>query len=63
MSGARYIASRLVQAVVVLLGVSAIVFFCLFLTGDPAALMLSPDANREEIARFRVAMGFDDPVW
>lgn len=63
MSGARYIASRLVQAAVVLLGVSAIVFFCLFLTGDPAALMLSPDANREEIARFRVAMGFDDPVW
>ncbi|OWJ69102.1 ABC transporter permease [Inquilinus limosus] len=59
---ARYLLDRALQSLVVLLGVSAIVFFALHLTGDPAALMLPPDASREEIERFRVAMGFDAPL-
>ncbi len=63
MKGLGYLASRALQSAVVLLGVSAIVFFALFLTGDPAALMMSPDASAAEIAAFRKAMGFDDPVW
>lgn len=58
-----FLGNRLAQGAVVLLGVSAIVFFSLFLTGDPAALMVAPDASREEIAAFRRAMGFDDPLW
>lgn len=58
----RFLASRLAQSAIVLLGVSAIVFFCLFLSGDPAALMMSPDASRAEIDAFRKAMGFDDPA-
>ncbi|WP_439496608.1 ABC transporter permease [Bosea sp. (in: a-proteobacteria)] len=58
----RFLGNRLLQSIVVLLGVSAIVFFCLFLAGDPAALMMSPDASRAEIDAFRKAMGFDDPV-
>lgn len=58
---AAFLAHRLALAVVVLVGVSLVVFLCLFLTGDPAALMLPPDASRDEILRFRHAMGFDDP--
>jgi peptide/nickel transport system permease protein len=58
----RFFVNRLAQAVIVLFGVSAIVFFCLFLTGDPASLMLPPDASRAEIETFRKAMGFDDPL-
>jgi ABC-type dipeptide/oligopeptide/nickel transport system permease component len=57
-----FLLRRLGQSVIVLLGVSAIVFFSMFLTGDPAALMLPPDASRAEIAAFRHAMGFDDPA-
>ena len=57
-----FLLRRLGMAVIVLAGVAAIVFFALFLTGDPAALMLPPDASRAEIAAFRHAMGFDDPV-
>ncbi len=57
-----FLLSRVAQAAVVLLGVSAIVFFSLFLTGDPALLMVAPDASRAEIDAFREAMGFDDPV-
>ncbi|MEJ1158873.1 ABC transporter permease [Prosthecomicrobium sp. N25] len=58
---AFFLAERVAMAVVVLLGVSLVVFLCLFLTGDPAALMLPPDASRDEIQRFREAMGFNDP--
>ena len=58
----QYIAGRLAQAIIVLLGVSAVVFFALFLTGDPAVLMMPPDASRAELDTFRKAMGFDDPM-
>ncbi|HWN12560.1 MAG TPA: nickel ABC transporter permease [Candidatus Dormibacteraeota bacterium] len=56
-----YLRRRLWQSLLVLLGVSVVVFFILHLTGDPAALLLPPDATAEDIAKFRTAMGFDDP--
>jgi len=56
----RFLLSRLAWSLLVLLGASAIVFFALFLTGDPAALMLPPTATSADIAQFRHAMGFDD---
>ena len=58
-----YLLRRLWQAVLVLFGVSVVVFLILHLTGDPAALLLPPDASAEDVARFRKAMGFDDPVF
>jgi ABC-type dipeptide/oligopeptide/nickel transport system permease component len=57
-----YLVRRGWQSLLVLLGVSIVVFFILHLTGDPALLLLPPDATAEDIARFRKAMGFDDPV-
>jgi ABC-type dipeptide/oligopeptide/nickel transport system permease component len=45
----------------VLFGVSFVVFFILHLTGDPALVLLPPDASAEDIQRFREAMGFNDP--
>jgi ABC-type dipeptide/oligopeptide/nickel transport system permease component len=57
-----YVARRLVQSLIVLLGISVVVFVILHLTGDPTLLMLPPDASAEEVARFRKAMGFDDPL-
>jgi peptide/nickel transport system permease protein len=58
----NFLLRRLGLSLLVLLGVSAIVFFSLFLTGDPAALMLPADASRAEIDAFRAGMGFDDPL-
>jgi peptide/nickel transport system permease protein len=58
----RFAAGRLGQSIIVLLGVSVVVFSSLYLTGDPAALMLPPTASRAEIDAFRHAMGFDDPM-
>src|SRR5262249_59095659 len=56
-----YILRRVWQAGLVLFGVSVVVFAILHLTGDPAALLLPPDTSAEDVARFRKAMGFDDP--
>ncbi|MBI4012459.1 MAG: ABC transporter permease [Candidatus Rokubacteria bacterium] len=58
-----YLLRRLAQSLVVLLGISVVVFVILHLTGDPTLLLLPPDASAEEIAKFRRAMGFDDPLY
>ena len=54
---------RLLQSLVVLLGVSFVVFAILYLTGDPALVLLPPDASAEDVRRFREAMGFNDPFF
>ena len=56
-----YLLRRLGQSVLVLLGVSFVVFFILHLTGDPAAVLLPPEATADDIRRFREVMGFNDP--
>jgi peptide/nickel transport system permease protein len=56
-----YLFRRFLQSVLVLLGVSFVVFAILFLTGDPALVLLPPDASLEDIAKFRKEMGFDQP--
>jgi ABC-type dipeptide/oligopeptide/nickel transport system permease component len=57
-----YLLRRGWQSLLVLFGVSVVVFLILHLTGDPALLLLPPDATAEDVARFRRDMGFDDPV-
>jgi peptide/nickel transport system permease protein len=56
-----FLLRRAAQSVLVLLGVSFVVFFILHLTGDPALVLLPPDASAEDVQRFRAAMGFNDP--
>ena len=59
----RFILRRLAQSLIVVAAVVLLVFSLLFLSGDPAALLLAPDATPDEIAAFRAAMGFDQPLW
>jgi ABC-type dipeptide/oligopeptide/nickel transport system permease component len=47
---------------VVLLGVSVIVFLLMHLGGDPVAVLLPLDTPPEQVAAFRHAMGFDRPL-
>jgi peptide/nickel transport system permease protein len=56
-----FLVRRLLQSLVVLFGVSFVVFAILHLTGDPALVLLPPDASIEDVRRFREAMGFNDP--
>ena len=58
-----YLLRRFLQSLLVLVGVSFVVFGILFLTGDPALLLLPPDASIEDIAKFRQQMGFNDPFF
>src|SRR5437773_7509070 len=58
-----YLTRRLLQSLLVLFGVSFVVFFILHLTGDPALVLLSPDASAEDVQRFRQQMGFNDPFF
>ncbi len=56
-----FLLRRFLQSLIVLLGVSFVVFFILHLTGDPALVLLSPEATPEDVRRFRETMGFNDP--
>ena len=56
-----FLVRRLLQSLVVLFGVSFVVFAILHLTGDPALVLLPPDASADDVKRFREAMGFNDP--
>ncbi len=56
-----YIARRLGQALLVLVGVSFISFGAIFLTGDPASLMVSETWTKQQVDEFRHRMGFDRP--
>lgn len=58
----RYLAGRIFHMVLVLFGISVVVFVMLKLTpGDPAATLLGVQATPEELARVRRAMGLDRP--
>jgi ABC-type dipeptide/oligopeptide/nickel transport system permease component len=58
----RYILSRLVQSVLILLGVLCIVFFMLQVTGDPVSLMVSRNTSPEQLKLLREEMGFNRPM-
>ncbi|HSV92339.1 MAG TPA: nickel ABC transporter permease [Desulfobacterales bacterium] len=59
----RYILKRLWHTVYVAVGISIISFFFIHLSGDPAMLMLPPDASKAEVETLRRQMGFDDPIY
>jgi peptide/nickel transport system permease protein len=59
---ARFMLTRLLRLVIVLLGVSLLSFLLVHLSGDPALSMLPPEATAQEVAQFRKVMGFDQPI-
>lgn len=58
----RYLFKRLWHAVYVLVGISAVSFFFIHLSGDPVMLMLPADASHQQIEALRKQLGFDDPI-
>ncbi len=57
-----YIANRLLQTVVVIVGISMIAFTITYLVGDPLAVLLPLDAPKEQRDVFRHALGLDQPL-
>jgi peptide/nickel transport system permease protein len=58
-----YLVRRLLLVAPVLLGVSVVVFLVLHLSpGDPAEIMLGPQATKEDLERLRVELGLTEPL-
>jgi ABC-type dipeptide/oligopeptide/nickel transport system permease component len=59
----RYVQQRLLQAVLVVAGITLVVFFLARLApGDPVDLMLPPDALPAERQAMRESLGLDKPI-
>lgn len=54
---------RLLQACLVVLAMTAIVFVAVNVIGNPVDVLVSPEASQAERARVIVAMGLDQPLW
>src|SRR5262245_18251570 len=60
----QYLAQRLVASAVTLLGVSVIVFLMVrVLPGDPAQVLAGLLATEEDVARLRVELGLNQPLY
>lgn len=57
-----FILRRLLQSIIVIIGVTLLTFVSLHLAGDPTYLYVSERASEEEIAAARIALGFDRPL-
>lgn len=57
-----YVINRLVQMVVVIVGISIIVFIITNLLGDPVNVLLPPETPYEQREIFREEMGFNRPL-
>ncbi len=57
-----YIVRRLLQSIIVVLGVTLITFVALHMGGDPTYLYVSERVSAEEIQATRVKLGFDKPL-
>jgi peptide/nickel transport system permease protein len=58
----RYIARRLFQGLIVVFGVTVIVFVVTRMIGDPVRVMLPIEATPEQRAEFAAQIGFDRPI-
>ena len=58
----RYLAQRLGQSLVVCWAVSVLVFFGVYLIGDPISLLVPPDAGQAAMDHLRQEMGLDRPL-
>ena len=58
-----FIIRRLLQAVLVVVGMSVIVFFGVNVIGNPVDILINPEFDQEEMERAIKALGLDRPVW
>jgi peptide/nickel transport system permease protein len=58
----RYVAHKVLHALGVAFGVLTLAFLALRLSGDPAAMMVPPDASLQDIQAWRHELGLDVPL-
>jgi peptide/nickel transport system permease protein len=60
---AVWLIRRIVQAILVVLAMTVIVFIGLHVIGNPVDILISPQADQAERARAIAALGLDKPLW
>ncbi|MCD6436109.1 MAG: ABC transporter permease [Clostridiales bacterium] len=58
----QYLIKKLPQTILVIIGVSIITFIIMHLSGNPAQLLLPPEATEQQIEEFSEALGYNDPL-
>lgn len=58
-----FLIQRLLQAVIVMLAISVLVFIGVYAIGNPIDVMLSPDADQKIRLQTIAAYGLDQPLW
>ena len=58
----RYFLRKVAQSILIVWGVSTIVFVAVRMSGDPVTLMVSDTAGTDEVQALRRAYGFDRPI-
>lgn len=58
-----YLLRRIAQSIFVALAMMVIVFFGIYLVGNPVDILISPDATPREIEETMARFGFDQPIW
>ena len=58
----RYMLKRIGQSVIVLFGITLVVFVILNLTGDPLDFILPPGTAPEVYEQYRIDLGYDQPI-
>ncbi|MCX7323569.1 MAG: ABC transporter permease [Hyphomicrobiales bacterium] len=59
----RFLTIRIGRAMITIALVVTFAFIVLRMSGDPAQIIMGPEAPPEVIAAFRKAWGLDDPIW
>lgn len=59
----RFIFTKLARAFLTIMLVMTFAFVVLRLSGDPAQVLLGPDAPQDAVDAFRARWGLDDPLW
>ncbi|HLU77511.1 MAG TPA: ABC transporter permease [Burkholderiales bacterium] len=58
-----YLIRRALQALLVLLVMSALLFVGIYAIGNPVEILISPQADQRDIALATQALGLDQPLW
>ena len=58
-----YIFQRVIQSLIVIFVLTLVIFFGIWLIGNPADALISPDASLAERTAAIAALGLDQPIW
>ena len=59
----KYIFKRIIQSIITIFLIVVIVFFLVRLTGDPVAMMVSPDAEESDVQILKEKFGLDQSIF